>query len=95
MTKALDHAPEQLGFALEGMGKAVPVDVHAVRLELMAVLEAMQAAKESAPWDEARQRQLKAEFPGKTKVLPPEEAEFLRRWFAMEMKRIDAMLAAR
>jgi hypothetical protein len=86
---------EQLGFPLEGMEAApLKIDQHAVRLELEAILETAKTAQDHAPWDMETYRRLKASFPEKTKALPPDEAEFLRRWFAMEVKRIDGMLAA-
>ena len=86
---------EQLGFSLEGMEAApAKIDQHAIRLELEAILETARVAQDHAPWDAETHRRLRVSFPEKTKVLPPDEAEFLRRWFAMEAKRIDRLLAA-
>lgn len=86
---------EQLGFSLEGMEAApLKIDQQAVRLELEAILETAKTARDHAPWDIETYRRLRVTFPEKTKLLPPDEAEFLRRWFAMEVKRIDRLLAA-
>jgi hypothetical protein len=86
---------EQLGFPLEGMEAAPKViDRHAVRLELEAILAAAMADRSRAPWDMETQRRYRTSFPEKSKVLPPDEAEFLRRAFANEMARIDRLLAA-
>jgi hypothetical protein len=87
--------PEQFGFALEGMGNPVkPVSAHAVRLELYDILETAKAAQDHAPWDMELHRKHRATFSEKAKILPPEEAEFLRRQFVMELERIELLLAA-
>lgn len=85
---------KQLGFPLEGMGAAPPISPHAIRLELNALLEQAKAAREVAPWDLATQRRHRTLVPEKAKVLPPEEAEFLRRQFVLEFDRIELLLAA-
>lgn len=87
--------PEQLGFPLEGM-EAAPavVDRQAVRLELEAILATARAARDHAPWDMETHRRYRVQFPEKSKVLPPEEAEFMRRQFVLELDRIDLLLAA-
>jgi hypothetical protein len=86
---------EQLGFPLEGMEAAPKViDRHAVRLELEAILAAAMADHTRAPWDMETHRRYRTSFPEKSKVLPSDEAEFLRRAFANEMARIDRLLAA-
>lgn len=86
---------EQLGFALEGMEAAAPVvSAHAVRLELEDLLDRAKAARDKAPWDLATHRHLRATFGERAKVLPPEEAEFLRRQFVLELERIEQLLAA-
>ena len=86
---------EQLGFPLEGM-EAAPavVDRHAVRLELEAILETARAARDHSPWDLETHRRYRTLFPEKSKVLPPEEAEFMRRQFVLELERIELFLAA-
>lgn len=96
MSKAKDdHEPTQLGFELPGMEASEPfVSTHSVRLELEALLEMAKAARDSAPWDSETHRHYREIFPIKAKVLPPEEAEFLRRQFVLELDRIEIMLAA-
>lgn len=85
---------EQLGFPLVGMGAPPLVSAHAVRLELTEILEIAKAARDSAPWDIDTLRAHRAAFPERAKVLPPEEAEFLRRQFVLELERIELLLAA-
>lgn len=87
--------PEQLGFPLEGM-EAAPavVDRHAVRLELEAILATARAAQDYVPWDMETHRRYRSSFPEKSKVLPPEEAEFMRRQFVLEFERIELLMAA-
>lgn len=87
--------PEQLGFALEGM-EAAPLQVspHAVRLELNALLETAKGARDCPPWDSDTHRKHRAMFAEKSKILPPDEAEFLRRQFVLELERIELMIAA-
>jgi hypothetical protein len=95
VTSNFEPEGEQLGFGLEGMNAAKPfVGSHAVRLELLAILETAQAAREAAPWDREAHRRHKETFPLKAKALPPEEAEFLRRQFVLELERIERLLAA-
>lgn len=87
--------PEQLGFPLVGM-EAAPllISPHAIRLELNALLETAKAARDCPPWDSETNRKHRAMFVEKSKVLPPDEAEFLRRQFVLELDRIEALLAA-
>lgn len=87
--------PEQLGFSLAGM-EAAPLQVspHAVRLELNALLETAKGARDYAPWDSETHRKHRSMFAEKSKVLPPDEAEFLRRQFVLELDRIELLLAA-
>lgn len=95
LTNPFEPEGEQLGFGIEGMGAAKPfVNSHAVRLELLEILETAQAARETAPWDRETHRRYKEAFPAKAKSLPPEEAEFLRRQFVLELERIERLLAA-
>jgi hypothetical protein len=87
--------PEQLGFGLVGMEAAEPfVSRHSVRLELLEILETAKAARDVAPWDYETHRRYRELFPRKAKVLPPDEAEFLRRQFVLELERIELLLAA-
>jgi hypothetical protein len=86
---------EQFGFPLEGMDAArTHESSHAVRLELTGLLERAKAARDTAPWDIETQRKYRALVPEKSKALPPEEAEFLRRQFVLEFDRIERLLAA-
>ena len=87
--------PEQLGFSLAGM-EAAPLQVspHAVRLELNALLETAKGARDYAPWDSETHRKHRSMFAEKSKILPPDEAEFLRRQFVLELDRIELLLAA-
>lgn len=85
----------QLGFSLEGMEAASkPVASRFVRIELEALLETAKAARDTSPWDIETLRHYRAEFPEKAKRLPPDEAEFLRRQFVLELQRIELLLAA-
>ena len=87
--------PEQLGFGIAGMDATEPfASSHSVRLELLEILETAKAAREAAPWDRETHRHYKEVFPIKVRVLPPEEAEFLRRQFVLELERIERLLAA-
>jgi hypothetical protein len=87
--------PEQLGFSLAGM-QAAPLQVspHAVRLELNALLETAKSARDCPPWDSETHRKHRTMFVEKSKILPPDEAEFLRRQFVLELDRIELLLAA-
>lgn len=85
----------QLGFSLEGMEAAAkPVASRFVRIELEALLETAKAAQDVSPWDMETLRHYRAEFPEKAKCLPPDEADFLRRQFILEVARIEQLLAA-
>jgi hypothetical protein len=89
------NQPLQLGFPLEGMGAApLHVSPHAVRLELNALLETAKSARDMPPWDSETHRKHRAMFAEKSKILPPDEAEFLRRQFVLELDRIELLLAA-
>lgn len=87
--------PSQLGFDLGGAaGQTRFASSHAIRLELTALLEVAKSARDRAPWDLETQRHHQALFPQLAKSLPPEEAEFLRRQFVLELDRIEKLLAA-
>ncbi len=89
------NEPAQLGFPLAGMDAApVQVSPHAVRLELNALLETAKGARNAAPWDSDTHRKHRTMFAEKSKILPPDEAEFLRRQFVLELDRIELLLAA-
>ena len=91
----MSDEPKQLGFDVEGMDTVPPfVGSHAVRLELLEILETAKAAREAAPWDRKTHRHYKEVFPIKAQALPPEEAEFLRRQFVLELERIERLMAA-
>lgn len=85
----------QLGFPLEGMGSPPEqVSPHAVRLELNALLDRAKSARDRAPWDSRMHQEYRTLVQEKAKILPPEEAEFLRRQFVLEFDRIEHLLAA-
>ncbi len=84
----------QLGFPLEVMGGPMRISSHVVRLELNALLDQAKAARDAAPWDRATNRRYRESVTERAKVLPPEEAEFLRRQFVLEFDRIELLLAA-
>lgn len=89
------NEPEQLGFPLEGMkSPPVVVSAHAVRLELNALLQTAKNARHEAPWDSETHRRHRTLFVEKSKILPPDEAEFLRRQFVLELDRIELLLVA-
>lgn len=83
----------QLGFLIEGFDPpaAKPQDV---REELESVLEKVRAAKAAAPWDRETHKLYLVELTEKAKVLPPDEAEFMRRQLVFEFERIEILLAA-
>jgi hypothetical protein len=86
--------PTQLGLNLGDSAAAVPINAHAVRLQLNALIEQARTAREKAPWDEKTQHEYQLSFPQLAKRLPPEEATFLTRQFEFELARIDKMRAA-
>jgi hypothetical protein len=87
--------PAQLGFALDGLEPVVPyVSRHSVRLELHALLDLAKSSRDRAPWDRKTHQHHQIVFPQMAKVLPPDEAEFLRRQFVLELERIELLLAA-
>ena len=84
----------QLGFPMEVMGAPRRVNSHDVRLELTALLDKAKAARDEAPWDRETMERYRESIPQRAKVLPPEEAEFLRKQFVLEFDRIELLLAA-
>jgi hypothetical protein len=87
--------PSQLGFDLgQTLSDDRFVSSHEIRLELTALLEMAKAARERAPWDLKTHRHHQTIFPQLAKSLPPDEAEFLRRQFVLELDRIEKLLAA-
>ena len=81
----------QLGFNLGDSAAAVPINAHAVRLQLNALIEQAKGALEKAPWDDKTQREYQLSFPQWAKRLPPEEATFLTRQFEFELARIERL----
>lgn len=96
MNKQIDmFEPTQLGLDLADMRPdPTVVSPHCVRLELNAILAIAKAAKDAAPWDERTHKYHKVVFPQMANWLPPEEAEFLRRQFSLELERIELLMAA-
>lgn len=94
MTIQPDFFDKQIGFDLGDAPAGKPVSAHSVRLELTAILETAKAARESAPWDRRTHQYHQVVFPQMANWLPPEEAEFMRRQFELELVRIEKLLAA-
>jgi len=87
--------PAQLGLGLEDTRPdPTHVDPQSVREELNAILAVARAARDTAPWDRRTHQYHQVVFPQMTNWLPPEEAEFLRRQFELELERIEPLLAA-
>jgi len=87
--------PTQFGFDLEGLAPVdAPGNQQQIREELNALLALAKAAREAAPWDRQTHRHHQRLFPQMASRLPPEEAEFLRRQFVLELERIERLLAA-
>lgn len=87
--------PAQLGLGLEDTRPdPTHVDPQSVREELNAILAVARAARDQAPWDRRTHQYHQVVFPQMTNWLPPEEAEFLRRQFSLELERIEPLLAA-
>lgn len=82
----------QLGFSMPGLE---PVrGTHAIRLELNALIDTARAARDVAPWDADTHRRHRAMFAERARVLPPDEAEFLRRQFVLELDRLEPLLSS-
>ena len=87
--------PAQLGLGLEDTRPdPTRVDPQEVREELNAILAIAKAAHDEAPWDRRTHRYHQVVFPQMANWLPPDEAEFLRRQFSLELERIEPLLAA-
>ena len=87
--------PNQLDFGLEDTRPdPTHVDPQSVREELNALLAVARAAHDRAPWDRRTHRYHQVVFPQMANWLPPDEAEFLRRQFSLELERIEPMLEA-
>lgn len=70
------------------------VDPADVRAELVELLATARAAQDAAPWDRRTQRFHRTVFPQMAKWLPEEEAAQLCFAFAVELDRIELLLAA-
>jgi len=70
------------------------VDPDEVRAELIDILAMARAARDAAPWDRRTQRYHRVVFPQMARWLPDEEAAQLCFEFAVELDRIEALLAA-
>jgi hypothetical protein len=70
------------------------VDPEEVRQELRALLEIAKAATDAAPWDRRTHKYHQVVFPEMANWLPEDEAAQLCFEFAVELKRIEALLAA-
>ena len=95
MSKEPDFFGEtQLGLNLGDNAAAVPINAHAVRLQLNALIEQAKEARDKAPWDQKTQHEYQLSFPQWAKRLPPEEATFLTRQFEFELARLERVRAA-
>ncbi len=70
------------------------VDPDEVRQELLAILAVAKSAVDAAPWDRRTHRYHQVVFPQMATWLPQDEAEQLCFEFALELERIEALLAA-
>jgi hypothetical protein len=70
------------------------VDPEEVRAELLQILETARGARDAAPWDRRTHRFHAVVFPQMARWLPEEEAQQLCFEFAIELKRIEGLLAA-
>lgn len=86
--------PNQLGLELGDSAAAIPINSHAVRLQLNALILQAKAAQDTAPWDVLTEREYQLSFPLLAKRLPAEEATFLTRQFEFELARIQKLRAA-
>ena len=70
------------------------VDPDDVRAELIDLLAVARAALDVAPWDRRTQRYHRVVFPQMARWLPTDEATQLCFEFAVELDRIELLLAA-
>lgn len=84
---------QQLGF-LENGFEQPRLKARAVREELESVLERARAADGVAPWDRNTHNTYLRVLTNKTKILPADEAEFMRRQLVFEFDRIKNLLVA-
>jgi hypothetical protein len=70
------------------------VDPDEVRAELLQILETARGARDAAPWDRRTHQFHAVVFPQMARWLPKEEAQQLCFEFSIELKRIEALLAA-
>ena len=87
--------PSQLGLGLEDTRPdPTKVDQDEVRQELKALLALAKSAQDNAPWDRRTHRYHEIVFPQMANWLPEDEAAQLCFEFAMELERIERLLAA-
>jgi hypothetical protein len=70
------------------------VDPEEVRAELVELLEMARRAQDAAPWDRRTHRYHTVVFPQMARWLPDDEAAQLCFAFAIELERIELLLAA-
>lgn len=70
------------------------VDPEEVRAELLEILATARGARDAAPWDRRTHRYHEVVFPQMANWLPDDEAKQLCFEFGIELKRIEALLAA-
>ena len=96
MDQHFNSGPGQIGFDL---GDAEPVksyepDREEVRRELNEILAEARSATDGSPWDERTFKYHKVVFPQMANWLPSDERDQLRFAFALEVGRIEVLLAA-
>lgn len=96
MQDFIGSGPSQLGLDL---GDDVPPpscepDREEVRLELLEILATAKAAIDKVPWDDRTFMYHKVVFPQMANWLPEELRDRLRREFAVEVRRLEGMIAA-
>jgi hypothetical protein len=74
--------------------KSYEPDRDEVRRELTEILEMAKAAVDDCPWDERAFQYQKVVFPQMANWLPPEERDQMRFEFAIEVERIELLMAA-
>lgn len=92
----MNDQPVQLGFDMFAAAEPVSElpDPDEVRQELLLVLAQAKAAQDQSPWDARTLKYHKVVFPQMANWLPDDEARQLRFAFALEVERIEQLLAA-
>lgn len=96
MDDLFGQSERQLGLALfdEPDSKPFAPDQDEIRSELTAILHIAKRALDACPWDERTFKYHKVVFPQMANWLPDDEADQLRFEFALEVERIELLMAA-